>query len=356
LRVLLVDDDAPLRALLRTTLSAVALEVEEADSAAAALTRIASRLPDVVVLDVHMPVMGGLELCMQLKREPRTAGVQVVLLTGGSAREGDAARVGADAYLRKPFSPLELLAVVDRLAGRAHGVPFRAAPAADAPRDALLLYAHDLRHVLEIERSQRTALQAAYLETVTALANALETKDTGTRAHSQRVQRYACALARRVDERLLDDSSVEYGFLLHDVGKIGISDAILLKPGPLTSDERRRIQMHTILGEQMLEGVAYLQGAGLAIVRSHHERWDGGGYPDALAGLEIPIGARVFAVADALDAMTSDRPYRAASDWDAARREIEREAGRQFDPAAVDAFERCQDELGEIREELVTAA
>jgi response regulator RpfG family c-di-GMP phosphodiesterase len=356
LRVLLVDDDAPLRTLLRTTLAAVAVEVEEAESAAAALARIASRLPDVVVLDVHMPGMNGLELSAQLKREPRTAGVQIVLLTGGGTREADAARAGADAYLRKPFSPLELLAVVDRLAGRAHGVPFGPAPPADASSDALLLYAHDLRHVLEIERSQRAALQEAYLETVTALATALDTKDTGTRAHSQRVQRYACALARRVDERVLDDRSVEYGFLLHDVGKIGISDAILQKPGPLTSEERRRVEMHTIIGEQMLSGVAYLRGEGLSIVRSHHERWDGRGYPDSLTGLAIPIGARIFAVADALDAMTSDRPYRAAHSWDDARREIEREAGRQFDPAAVDAFERCQDELDEIREELVTAA
>src|SRR5581483_2229631 len=237
LRVLLVDDDAPLRTLLRTTLAAVAVDVEEADSAAAALARIRARLPDVVVLDVHMPGTNGLELCAQLKRNARTGGVQVVLLTGGSTRESDAQTAGADAYLRKPFSPLELLGVVDRLAGRAHGVPFRPAPAADEPADALLLYADDLRHVLEIERSQRAALQAAYLETVTALANALDTKDSGTGAHSQRVQRYALALARRVDARLLDDPSLEYGFLLHDVGKIGISDAILQKPGPLTVEE-----------------------------------------------------------------------------------------------------------------------
>ena len=356
MRVLLVDDDAPLRTLLRTTLAAVAVDVEEADSAAAALARIRARLPDVVVLDVHMPGTNGLELCAQLKRNPRTGGVQVVLLTGGSTRESDAQTAGADAYLRKPFSPLELLGVVDRLAGRAHGVPFRPAPASDEPADALLLYADDLRHVLEIERSQRAALQAAYLETVTALANALDTKDSGTGAHSQRVQRYACALARRVDARLLDDPSLEYGFLLHDVGKIGISDAILQKPGPLTVEERRRIEMHTILGEQMLAGVAYLQGEGIAIVRSHHERWDGRGYPDRLAGLGIPVGARIFAVADTLDAMTSDRPYRRAFTWDDARREIEREAGTQFDPVAVDAFERSQDELAEIREEVAAAA
>ena len=355
MRVLLVDDDAPFRTLLRTTLAAVAVDVEEADSAAAGRRRIDARPPDVVVLDVHMPGTTGLELCEQLKRDPRTAGLRIVLLTGGSTCEADAARAGADAYLRKPFSPLELLGVVDRLAGRANGVPFRAGNG-EVSRDALLLYADDLRHVLEIERSQRDALQAAYLETVAALATALDTKDSGTGAHSQRVQRYACTLARRVDERLLDDPSVEYGFLLHDVGKIGISDKILQKPGPLTLEERRRIELHTILGEQMLSGVAYLQGGGLAIVRSHHERWDGLGYPDRLEGETIPVGARVFAVADTLDAMTSDRPYRSAYTWAEARREIERQAGKQFDPAAVDAFERCQDELAEIRQELAAVA
>src|SRR5204863_3881481 len=112
------------------------------------------------------------------------------------------------------------------------------------------------------------------------------------------------------------------GFVLHDVGKIGIPDSILQKAGPLTMPERRVMQTHTVLGEQMLSGVTLLQGGGLAVVRSHHERWDGRGYPDGRAGTEIPIAARVFAVADALDAMTSDRPYRAAMSWEHAGREI----------------------------------
>src|SRR5207253_2904182 len=133
--------------------------------------------------------------------------------------------------------------------------------------------------------------------------------DTGTRAHSQRVERYAVALAESVDRRLNSEQRTKFGFLLHDVGKIGIPDSILLKPGPLTRAERRRMQTHTVLGEQMLGGVAVLRGDGLEIVRSHHERWDGGGYPDGLSADEIPLGARVFAVADALDAMTSNRPY-----------------------------------------------
>src|SRR5262249_30775986 len=207
----------------------------------------------------------------------------------GGAEKG----VGAAAFRRKPSSPLELLAVAERLAGGLYGVPFRATPKRNAgPDEPLLLYARDLRHMLELERGQRELLQSAYMETVSALASALESKDTGTRAHSQRVQSYAVALAETVGvEAVVRDPSTPYGFLLHDVGKIGIPDGILQKPGPLSAAERRRMQTHTVLGEAMLSGVAFLKGEGLKVVRSHHERWDGRGYPDGLAGDAIPLGA-----------------------------------------------------------------
>jgi ribonuclease P protein subunit RPR2 len=166
----------------------------------------------------------------------------------------------------------------------------------------------------------------------------LESKDVATGSHSQRVQRYALELAGAVDPALLEDESLEHGFLLHDVGKIGIPDRVLLKPGRLTAAERRLMQTHTILGERLLANVALARGEGLRVVRSHHERWDGRGYPDGLAGDSIPLGARIFAVADALDAMTTDRPYRPAVPWDDAVAEIVGQAGKQFDPAVVDAF------------------
>ena len=140
--------------------------------------------------------------------------------------------------------------------------------------------------------------------------------------------------------------------MLHDVGKIGIPDYILQKPGPLTSTERRLMQTHTVLGEQLLRGVTFLQERGLEIVRSHHERWDGRGYPDRRVGDEIPVTARIFAVADALDAMTSDRPYRPALTWAAATREIEAESGAQFDPEVVDAFRARDRGLRSIRRTL----
>ena len=358
MRILLVDDDPALRTLLRTTFEVADVDVVEAHSADAARKRIRAARPDVIVLDVNMPRTTGLELCAELKADPRTSDIPVILLTGSSGGTSAAAkRAGADAFVRKPFSPLELLAVAERLAGGLYGVPFRASKKrTGGPEEELLLYARDLRHLLELERGQRELLQSAYMQTVSALASALESKDTGTRAHSQRVQSYATALAKAVgEEAVVRDPSTPYGFLLHDVGKIGIPDGILLKPGPLSAAERRRMQTHTVLGEAMLSGVAFLKGEGLRIVRSHHERWDGRGYPDGLSADEIPLGARIFAVADSLDAMTSNRPYRRAMSWQAARTEILDQRKRQFDPEVVDAFVSAEAKLKIIRRELAAA-
>ncbi|HEU5066363.1 MAG TPA: response regulator [Gaiellaceae bacterium] len=351
LRLLVVDDDAALRILLRTTFEVVDIEVEEAGSAEEAEEKVAARAPDVVVLDVGMPGMDGLTFCRQVKDDPVTADVGIVLLTGSEGTtEEEATQAGADALLRKPFSPLELLNCVERIAGGLYEGPFRAEE--HPPEEQLILYAQDLRRLLEVERGQRAIIQRAYQETVTALASALESKDIGTGEHSLRVQRYAIELARSIDPALLEDESTEYGFLLHDVGKIGIPDRILLKRGSLEPSERRLLQTHTVLGEQLLSGVALLQGQGLQVVRHHHERWDGEGYPDGLQKTEIPLGARVFAVADALDAMTSDRPYRQARSWDEAAAEIVREAGRQFDPSVVEAFKERNGRLRRIHYEL----
>jgi response regulator RpfG family c-di-GMP phosphodiesterase len=353
----LVDDDAGLRELLRTTFEGFEVEVDEAANAVQAADRVSTARPDVIVLDVMMPGITGLEYCRSLKDDPHTRDIGVVLLTGsegGSLAAADLA--GADAFIAKPFSPLELLGVTERVAGRRFGVPMRTSRESGDVGEQLLLYARDLRHLLEVERGQRKLLQKAYRETVAALATALETKDTNTRAHSQRVQLYAMELARAVAPTLAEDASVEYGFLLHDVGKIGIPDRVLLKPSPLNRDEWNLMQTHTVLGEQMLGEVAFLHGEGLRIVRSHHERWDGRGYPDGLAGDEIPLGARVFALADTLDAITSDRPYRDAQPWDVARQEIVAQAGKQFDPAVVDAFCGCEGKMQRIKRRLAEAA
>ena len=351
MRLLLVEDDLAFRELLRTTFAAVDVEVEEAGDADEAALRIAAARPDVIVLDVGLPGTDGIEFCRRVRRDPELRDVRVVLLTGNEDATAEAA--GADALLLKPFRPLELLGVVERLASGAP-VSQRRRGATDA--EQLLLYARDLRQVVELERGQRALLESAYRETVSALAAALETKDTGTRQHSQRVQRYALELTAALDPGLALDASVEYGYLLHDIGKIGIPDQILRKPSPLTEAEWRLMQTHASLGAQLLGGVAFLRGKGVEIVRSHHERWDGAGYPDGLAGEEIPLGARIFAVADALDAITSDRPYRAAQSWADARREIVAQAGVQFDPQVVDAFREREHALHEIRREFLAAA
>jgi putative nucleotidyltransferase with HDIG domain len=352
MRLLLVDDDGGFRALLRTTFEAVAVEVTEAEGADEATRVIRRERPDVVVLDVGLPGMDGIALCRMLKADPETAAIGVVLLTG---RDDVRDLGGADALLLKPFRPLELLAVVERVAGGHAPQSLRAAPA-QSEEQQLLLYARDLRDLIELEHAQRGLLESAYRETVSALASALETKDTGTRQHSARVQRYATELMRGLQPELAEDASAEYGFLLHDIGKIGIPDQILRKPTKLNDAEWRLMKSHTVLGAQMLGGIAFLQGPGVGIVRSHHERWEGGGYPDNLAGEEIPLGARVFAVADALDAITSNRPYRAAQSWRAAHREILAESGKQFDPDVVSAFRDREHVLHEIRREFLAAA
>ncbi|HLY95427.1 MAG TPA: HD domain-containing phosphohydrolase [Gaiellaceae bacterium] len=358
MKILLVDDEPSLRELLRATFEGARVSVEEAGSVREAEASIRAGAPDVIVLDLRLPGESGVELCARLKADEATRRIPIVLLTGAEPEEARRAQhAGAEALVHKPFSPLELLALVERLVGGDRSSPVRGPRSADAePAEELLLYAQDLRHLLDVERHQRELLEASYLETVTALASALETRDTGTRAHSHRVQRYAMEILGAIEPgRLHEEPGIEYGFLLHDVGKIGIPDRILQKPGPLTPQERGRMQTHTVLGEHMLRGVLALQGEGLRVVRSHHERWDGHGYPDGCGGFEIALGARVFAVADALDAMTSDRPYRRALPWADARSEIVAQSGKQFDPEVVDALRECEQALRAVRRELAVA-
>jgi HD-GYP domain-containing protein (c-di-GMP phosphodiesterase class II) len=181
-------------------------------------------------------------------------------------------------------------------------------------------------------------LAASYAITVRALSAALELRDYATGGHAERVTSLGLALARRAAPELADDPQLEYGFLLHDVGKIGVPDAILLKPGPLDGPELAQMRKHPDLGRRILRDIPHLSGLACDVVRAHHERWDGGGYPLGLAGEEIPLAARIFALADTFDAMTSDRPYRGALPGSAALQEIASGAGTQFDPALVRSF------------------
>ncbi|HEX8102701.1 MAG TPA: HD-GYP domain-containing protein [Solirubrobacteraceae bacterium] len=223
--------------------------------------------------------------------------------------------------------------------------------AADRQRQ-LERYATDLRETFKQERAAAAELRRSYVATVRALANAVEARDAYTGKHAERVAAYGVEIAAAVGLRLTDNPEIEFGFLLHDVGKVAVPDAILFKAEPLTEDEFRLIARHPVIGSQILRDVDFLGEAKL-VVRHHHERWDGKGYPDGLAGEDIPLAARVFAVADALDALTTDRPYRPASSWGAARAEIRAGAGTQFDPRVVDAYDQVSDDaLAAIRTSL----
>jgi ribonuclease P protein subunit RPR2 len=208
-----------------------------------------------------------------------------------------------------------------------------------------LKYAEELQQLYVRERQQRSKVEEAvakleesYRTTVRALAAALELRDDGTGAHAERVSALALVLAAEVAPDLTSDPELEYGFLLHDLGKIGVPDAILLKPGPLTRREMEEMRYHPILGEKIVATIPYLSGLARQVVAAHHEHWDGGGYPRGLAGERIPVSARIFAIADAFDAMTNDRPYRQALAFQVAMNEIAEGAGTQFDPALAAAF------------------
>ena len=180
-------------------------------------------------------------------------------------------------------------------------------------------------------------LRRSYEATVRALVDAVEARDAYTGKHAERVTAYGLEIARRCGLDSADEPEMEFGFLLHDVGKVAISDAILHKPGRLTHRESVVMRQHPVIGDEIVGRIEFLAGA-RRVVRSHHERWDGGGYPDRLKREEIPLEARVFAVADTLDALTTDRPYRAAASFDEARAVIAAGSGTQFDPDVVRTF------------------
>lgn len=209
-------------------------------------------------------------------------------------------------------------------------------------------YAEELRGLYAAETVQRrraedalAELHESYRTTVRALAAALELRDYATGGHAERVTVLALELARRAAPDLTADPQLEYGFLLHDLGKIGVPDSILLKPEPLDDGELEQIRRHPLLGAELLARIPYLSGTAVDLVAAHHEHWDGSGYPAGLGGEEIPLGARIFAFADAFDAMTNDRPYRNAMPVARALDEIRSRSGSQFDPSLVESFVRA---------------
>jgi len=201
-------------------------------------------------------------------------------------------------------------------------------------------YAADLREIFKQERTRAQELRRSYKATVLALANAVEARDAYTGKHAERVAAYGLRVANAAGVDC--DTQTEFGFLLHDVGKVAVPDAILFKPGPLTSAERLIMQQHPVTGWEIVRDIEFL-GAARDVIRHHHERWDGTGYPDGLSGDGIPLSARIFAVADTLDALTTNRPYRQASTIAQARVIITQGSGTHFDPDVIDVFSELPD-------------
>jgi putative two-component system response regulator len=302
--VLVVDDLQPNRELLQALLEDLDYDVREARDGIEALESIDEREPDLILLDVDMPRLDGITVCRQVKSHPIRRLIPVVILTASNDKVTRLRGIeaGADDYLSKPFDQAELRV-----------------------RTQVLLRERELNKRLDATEG-----------VLYALARAVEARDRYTIHHAERVGRYAqeigAALGREDGENLYE------GGVLHDLGKIAVPDAVLLKPGPLTQDEFAIMRTHAVEGERIclsLRSVAQF----LPIIRHHHERVDGTGYPDHLRRADIPIGARIVAVADAWDAMTSDRPYRVARPIDEALHVLHDAAGAQWDAEVVAAFE-----------------
>jgi putative nucleotidyltransferase with HDIG domain len=328
--ILLIDDEPEITEILHDLLSDQ-YNCVSASSAEEALERLRKNEFELVVSDITMPGMTGLEMLPHVKSiSPNTV---VVMISGMQTVESaiGALRLGAFDYLMKPFDLRQVEAVVKRALEHRELIV------------AKQRYETQLEDLVE----QRTAeldkalasLEDAYRSTLKALTAALETRDSETHGHSERVVTYSLRLGREYGLDARQMKALEFGSLLHDIGKIGVPDSILRKPGKLTEEEWVLMREHPVHGQQILRGIEFLEGAA-RVVAQHHEKWDGSGYPLGAKGDEIDLCARIFAVADAFDAMTSDRVYRRGKSYEAASQELDEWAGRQFDAKVVEAFHR----------------
>jgi putative two-component system response regulator len=325
-QILIIDDEPVARLTLEGLLSPEPYDLHFAENGIQGLALAASIQPDVILLDVMMPNMNGFELCKIIRSTYALNEVPILFITTLDDRNSRLAgiRAGADDFLSKPFDGLELVA---RLRGMTRLNRYR-------------LIAEQ-RRALE---NLNTELVTAYDKTIEGWSAALDLRDKETEGHTQRVTAMTVVLAQAHG---LSDEQIKHmrrGALLHDIGKLGIPDSILLKPGKLTDQEWHTMRQHPVLAYQWLSQIAYLRAA-LDIPYCHHEKWDGTGYPRGLKGEEIPIAARIFAITDVWDALTSDRPYRQAAGHEQAYQYILSQSGLHFDPQIVELFTAHKDEL-----------
>ena len=310
-RILVVEDDAANQALLVRILGRQGYSASVVADGETALSQVAALEPDLVLLDLGLPVLDGLEVCRRLRSDPRRVTLPIIVLTGRTDHLDIvvALDAGATDFVAKPFAAPELLARI--------------------------------RSALRLRRAyQRT--EAAH-SVVAALANAIEAKDALTEDHCQRLAFLATNLAARVGLEGDALETIPMAAMLHDVGKIGVPERVLSKQGLLDEGEWIQMRAHTTIGARICAPLA-AGDAIVPIVRHHHERWDGSGYPDGLRGSAIPLGARIIAIGDAFDAMTNDRPYRKRMSVERAVGELLQNAGKQFDPDLVPVFVQMLEE------------
>jgi response regulator RpfG family c-di-GMP phosphodiesterase len=330
-RILIVDDEDQVRSILLRHLEAEGSECIACSTARDALGQMRRQQFSLVISDFMMPGMSGMELLRRVKQEdPETAFIMITGLMDIHTAV-DSLRIGACDFITKPFE----LPAIKRAVNRA------------LERRRLLIENRCYREELEQKVRKRThelndalhEVEESYKITLEALVAALDAREHETQAHSQRVREYTLALARHLGLKPGEVIQTGRGALLHDVGKIGVRDSILLKPGKLSAEEWVEMRKHPQIGYNILQSIEFLAPAA-QIVLCHQERWDGKGYPNGLAGLDIPLGARIFSIVDTMDAITSDRPYRKALSFEAAFREIRCCAGTQFDPRVAEVFLR----------------
>jgi putative two-component system response regulator len=357
-KILIVDDDEAIRRLLGRLLQSE-YDLAEAANGQQALEMLPSFLPDLVLLDIMMPGIDGYEICRRIKASRSGAQVVMVSAMSSAGQQLRAFEAGANDYLVKPFDPQDLRARV-----RLHFQLREATAGASAIRAEIESHNSQLRELAEQHARDVIAIQDTAVFT---LAKVAESRDQETGGHLMRMRAYSQVLAEelaregpyaeQISGQFLDD--LYRSSPMHDIGKVGIRDEILLKPGRLTPEEFETMQQHTVIGANILDqAVARLRGGGFLamaalIARFHHERFDGTGYPAGLVGQEIPLPARIVAVADVYDALTSVRPYKRAFPTDEARGIILRDSGRHFDPVIVEAFCRRFDDFLHAQEEAV---
>ncbi|MBI3652067.1 MAG: response regulator [Acidobacteria bacterium] len=345
--VLIVDDDEAIRDILFSTLRNT-YACATASSAAEALSLLSGMSFNLVISDIAMPGASGLELCKIVhEKSPDTV---VIMVSGLTDIEYaiNAMQRGAFDYVVKPFDLVQIAMVVERALQHQSLLAFRR-HYEESLEETVRTRTNELRLLNDSLNQMLEVLYSNYRSTLRSLAQALEARDVETRGHSDRVVAYCLRIGKEMGLTQREMIGLEQGALLHDIGKIGVRDSILLKKGPLSPAEWVEMREHINHGMQIIQGIDFLSGA-KPVVGQHHEKYDGSGYPLGLSGDAIHIHARIFAVADAFDAITSDRPYRAARSYRQARQEIVINSGAHFDPDAVDAFLRIPEaELMDIR-------